>query len=64
MGIGISYNNITSNGAIGLMKILESNNIRSKIIIDFTDFENKDISYQVEELLIETLEKHNKKLEV
>ncbi|WP_425364589.1 hypothetical protein [Candidatus Tisiphia endosymbiont of Mystacides longicornis] len=46
------------------MKILESNNIRSKIIIDFTDFENKDISYQVEELLIETLEKHNKKLEV
>ena len=64
MGIGVSYNNITSNGAIGLMKILESNNIRSKIIIDFTDFENKDISYQVEELLIETLEKHNKKLEV
>ncbi|WP_341756088.1 MULTISPECIES: hypothetical protein [unclassified Candidatus Tisiphia] len=58
-------NNITDNGAITLVGLLESNNkITSKIIIDFTDFENANISYQVQELLIETLESHNKKLEV
>ncbi|WP_342278327.1 hypothetical protein [Candidatus Tisiphia endosymbiont of Myopa tessellatipennis] len=63
--INLSYNNITDNGAITLVGLLESNNkITSKIIIDFTDFENAKISYQVEELLIETLESHNKKLEV
>ncbi|MFU7503165.1 MAG: hypothetical protein ACE1S7_07240 [Candidatus Tisiphia sp.] len=63
--IDLSYNNITDNGAITLVGLLEFNNkITSKIIIDFTDFDNENISYQVEELLIETLESHNKKLEV
>ncbi len=33
-------------------------------IIEFTDFDNENISYQVEELLTETLESHNKKLEM
>ncbi|WP_341756912.1 MULTISPECIES: hypothetical protein [unclassified Candidatus Tisiphia] len=61
--INLSYNNITDNGAITLIGLLEFNNkITSKIVIDFTDFDNENISYQVEELLIETLESHNKKL--
>jgi hypothetical protein len=62
--IDISYNYITDNWAIELVKILESNKIRSKIIIDFSDFENKNTSYEVEELLTQVLENHNKKLMV
>ncbi len=51
--------------AIKLVEILESNNkITSKIVIEFTDFDNENISYHVEELLTETLESHNKKLRV
>lgn len=62
--INLSYNNITDNGAITLVGLLESNSKIISRIIDFTDYDNENISYQVEELLIEALERHNKKLEV
>ncbi|MDR0774011.1 MAG: hypothetical protein LBE72_01620 [Rickettsia sp.] len=53
----IGSNNITDKGAITLVRLLEFNNkITSKIIIEFTDYDNENISYQVEELLTETLD--------
>ncbi|WP_375332541.1 MULTISPECIES: hypothetical protein [unclassified Candidatus Tisiphia] len=59
--VDIGSNNITDKGVITLVRLLEFNNkITSKIIIEFTDYDNENISYQVEELLTETLESHNK----
>jgi (p)ppGpp synthase/HD superfamily hydrolase len=55
--VDIGSNNITDKGAITLVRLLEFNNkITSKIIIEFTDYDNENISYQVEELLTETLD--------
>ncbi|WP_341761968.1 hypothetical protein [Candidatus Tisiphia endosymbiont of Thecophora atra] len=59
--VDIGSNNITDKGVITLVRLLEFNNkITSKIIIEFTDYDNENISYQVEELLTEILESHNK----
>lgn len=62
--INLSNNYITDNGAMELMKILESNKITSEIIIDFTELESENTSYEVEVLLTKALKNHNKKLEV
>ncbi|MCC8399326.1 MAG: hypothetical protein LN563_01940 [Rickettsia endosymbiont of Platyusa sonomae] len=60
--INLSNNYITDNGAMELMQILESNKITSEIIIDFTELESENTSYEVEVLLTKALDIHNKKL--